>query len=282
MMSNVNKDYIDVELLNKFESIQKKFNGFDNDDITNMILKANTRKKKKIYYYLFAMSSCACLILISLIFIFNNRNVSTDIELIANTQENNIEKDNINEEDIFDVEYSMLLSSTVDIKDINVLKEMAEDIVIAKVSKIDGGINYSEVLKMYTSVNTIGEIEIVRSIKGDLKEGQIMPFIRLGGIVETSEYVKGLNEKRKRLLEEAEQNGEETMLDYKYVKEIKAGDIEIVEGKTYLMFICYDPYNERYEIFGDQYGLREYDENTNSVLNNDTNEYEKIDILNLE
>ena len=38
----------------------------------------------------------------------------------------------------------MLLSSTVDITDINVLKEMAEDIVIAKVSKIDGGTNYSE------------------------------------------------------------------------------------------------------------------------------------------
>ena len=175
----------------------------------------------------------------------------------------------------------MLLSSTVDITDINVLKEMAEDIVIAKVSKIDGGTNYNEYFKMYSSVNTIGEIEIEKSIKGELKEGQIVPFIRLGGIVETSEYVKGLNEKRKRLLEEAEQKGEETMLDYKYVKEIKSGDIEIEEGKTYLMFICYDPYNERYEIFGDQYGLREYDENTNSVLNNDTNEYEKIESLNL-
>ena len=71
------------------------------------------------------------------------------------------------------------------------------------------------------------------------------------------------------------------MLDYKYIKDIRVGDIEIEEGKTYLMFINYDPYNERYEIFGDQYGLREYDVNTKMVLNNDTGEYETIESLNL-
>ena len=280
-MNLEDKDYMDEKLLSKFKEAENSYKGFDSNDITNIISSANKRKKKKIYYYMFAISSCACLIVVFCICIFANINVSEDVNIIANVQEDNMEKSYINKDDIFNVEYSMLLSSTVDITDINVLKEMAEDIVIAKVSKIDGGINYSETFKIYSSVNTIGEIEIEKSIKGGLKEGQIVPFIRLGGIIETSEYVKGLNEKRKRLLEEAEQKGEETMLDYKYVKEIKSGDIEIEEGKTYLMFICYDPYNERYEIFGDQYGLREYDENTSSVLNNDTNEYEKIESLNL-
>ena len=280
-MNLEDKDYMDEKLLSKFKEAENSYKGFDSNDITNIISSANKRKKKKIYYYMFAISSCACLIVVFCICIFANINVSEDVNIIANVQEDNMEKSYINKDDIFNVEYSMLLSSTVDITDINVLKEMAEDILIAKVSKIDGGINYSETFKIYSSVNTIGEIEIEKSIKGGLKEGQIVPFIRLGGIIETSEYVKGLNEKRKRLLEEAEQKGEETMLDYKYVKEIKSGDIEIEEGKTYLMFICYDPYNERYEIFGDQYGLREYDENTSSVLNNDTNEYEKIESLNL-
>ena len=280
-MNLEDKDYMDEKLLSKFKEAENSYKGFDSNDITNIISSANKRKKKKIYYYMFAISSCACLIVVFCICIFANINVSEDVNIIANVQEDNMEKSYINKDDIFNVEYSMLLSSTVDITDINVLKEMAEDIVIAKVSKIDGGTNYNEYFKMYSSVNTIGEIEIEKSIKGGLKEGQIVPFIRLGGIIETSEYVKGLNEKRKRLLEEAEQKGEETMLDYKYIKEIKSGDIEIEEGKTYLMFICYDPYNERYEIFGDQYGLREYDENTNSVLNNDTNEYEKIESLNL-
>lgn len=280
-MNLEDKDYMDEKLLSKFKEAENSYKGFDSNDITDIISSANKRKKKKIYYYMFAISSCACLIVVFCICIFANINVSEDVNIIANVQEDNMEKSYINKDDIFNVEYSMLLSSTVDITDINVLKEMAEDIVIAKVSKIDGGINYNEYFKMYSSVNTIGEIEIEKSIKGGLKEGQIVPFIRLGGIIETSEYVKGLNEKRKRLLEEAEQKGEETMLDYKYVKEIKSGDIEIEEGKTYLMFICYDPYNERYEIFGDQYGLREYDENTSSVLNNDTNEYEKIESLNL-
>ena len=275
-MNLEDKDYMDEKLLSKFKEAENSYKGFDSNDITDIISSANKRKKKIIKYYMYTISSCACLIVMFCIYTLLSKNINENTKVEANIEENYI-----NEDDIFNVEYSMLLSSTVDITDINVLKEMAEDILIAKVSKIDGGTNYNEYFKMYSSVNTIGEIEIEKSIKGELKEGQIVPFIRLGGIVETSEYVKGLNEKRKRLLEEAEQKGEETMLDYKYVKEIKSGDIEIEEGKTYLMFICYDPYNKRYEIFGDQYGLREYDENTNSVLNNDTNEYEKIESLNL-
>ncbi len=200
----------------------------------------------------------------------------------ANISNNdNIKVKVIDEKDIYTMRYTMNISSTVDISDINQLKELANDIVIAKVTRIDGGINYNKALKMYSSVNTIGEIEIIESIKGELKENQVVPFIRLGGIIETSEYVKGLNEKRKRLIYEAEERGEETMLDYKYIKDIRVGDIEIEEGNIYLMFINYDPYNERYEIFGDQYGLREYDINTKMVLNNDTGEYETIESLNL-
>ena len=94
-------------------------------------------------------------------------------------------------------------------------------------------------------------------------------------------YIKNLNDKRKYLLEQAENSGQETMLDYEYVKEIEAGDIEIEEGKTYLMFICYDQYNQRYEIFGQQYGLREYESNTEMVMNNVTNEKESLSSLNL-
>ena len=186
-----------------------------------------------------------------------------------------------NDSNTYTMEYTMNLSSTVDYSDINQMKEIAEDIVIAKVTKIEGGTNYNQGLKMYGSNNTIGEIEILQSLKGDLNANDVVSFIRCGGTVETTEYVKSLNDKRKYLIKQAEKNGKETMLDYKYVKEIEIGDIEIEEGKTYLMFICYDPYNERYEIFGQQYGLREYDSNTKRVLNNDTNEYESIDSLNL-
>ena len=226
-MNLEDKDYMDEKLLSKFKEAENSYKGFDSNDITNIISSANKRKKKKIYYYTFAISSCACLIVVFCIYTLLSKNINENTKVEANIEENYI-----NEDDIFNVEYSMLLSSTVDITDINVLKEMAEDIVIAKVSKIDGGINYSETFKIYSSVNTIGEIEIVKSIKGELKEGQIVPFIRLGGIVETSEYVKGLNEKRKRLLEEAEQKGEETMLDYKYVKEIKITEEELIKTTT--------------------------------------------------
>ena len=267
------RDYIDKELSEKFIIAQNKFNSFNNNDITNMILKAQKAKRKK-FYSLYTLAACACFILIFCIGLFLNGKIDENVNVTADNT-------TINEEDIYINEYSMLFSSTVDISDINQLKELANDIVIAKVTRIDGGINYNKALKMYSSVNTIGEIEIIESIKGELKKNQVVPFIRLGGIIETSEYVKGLNEKRKRLIYEAEERGEETMLDYKYIKDIRVGDIEIEEGNIYLMFINYDPYNERYEIFGDQYGLREYDINTKMVLNNDTGEYETIESLNL-
>ena len=186
-----------------------------------------------------------------------------------------------NDSNTYTMEYTMNLSSTVDYSDINQLKNLAEDIVIAKVTSVDGGTNYSEGLEMYTSNNTIGEIQILQSLKGDLSVNDVVPFIRCGGTVETTEYIKNLNDKRKYLLEQAENSGQETMLDYKYVKEIEAGDIEIEEGKTYLMFICYDQYNQRYEIFGQQYGLREYESNTEMVMNNVTNEKESLSSLNL-
>ena len=41
------RDYIDKELSEKFIIAQNKFNSFNNNDITNMILKAKKAKRKK-------------------------------------------------------------------------------------------------------------------------------------------------------------------------------------------------------------------------------------------
>ncbi len=212
-------------------------------------------------------------------------NIDGFVSSYSNIKENDdihdVNEDDPNDKNTFTMRYTMNCSSTVDYSDINQIKNLAEYIVIAKVKSIDGGTNYSEGLGMYTSNNTIGKIEVIESLKGELKTGDIVPFIRLGGTVETTEYIKNLNDKRKYLLEQAEKNGQETMLDYKYVKEIEDGDIDIEEGKTYLMFICYDEYNQKYEIFGKQYGLREYDLSTNMVVNNTTKELENLSKLNI-
>ncbi len=276
-----NKDYIDKILTKKIKKYKNNLNGFSKFEIENMVLTAKMRKRRKLYNT-FVLSMCAVFILFLFLNIFFKNKITlnlndTDFKYTATL----IDEDKPNIENTFTMSYTMNLSATIDYSDINQIKNIAEYIIIAKVKFIDGCINYSEGLGIYTSNNTIGEIEVIKSLKGDLKVGNTLPFIRLGGTIETSEYIKGLNDKRRYLLEQAEKNGQETMLDYRYVKEIKEGDIDIEEGKTYLMFICYDEYNKRYEIFGNQYGLREYDSNTNMVLNNDTHELEDLSKLNI-
>ncbi len=161
-----------------------------------------------------------------------------------------------------------------DISDIEVLKEDAHQIVIAKVNNIDGCTNYNQKSGNYTRINTLGDIKILQVLKGDLEINSVVPFIRGGGTISYSDYQKSLSSREKKMFNENEKN-------IKYVNEKAKGDIEIEEGKTYLMFLYYDSYNERYEIMAYQYGLREYDINTQTALNNDTNQEEKLSDLGL-
>ena len=156
-----------------------------------------------------------------------------------------------------------------DISDIEVLKEDAHQIVIAKVNNIDGCTNYNQKSGNYTRINTLGDIEILQVLKGDLEVNSIVPFIRGGGTISYNDYQKGVVYGNRSKIQDT----------YEYVTEKRKGDIEIEEGKTYLMFLYYDSYNERYEIMAYQYGLREYDANTKMVLNNDTNVYQSLDSL---
>ena len=161
-----------------------------------------------------------------------------------------------------------------DISDIEVLKEDAHQIVIAKVSNIDGCTNYNQKSGNYTRINTLGNIEILQVLKGDLEVNSVIPFIRGGGTISYKDYQKSLNSREKKMLNKNEKN-------IKYVNEKAKGDIDIEEGKTYLMFLYYDSYNDRYEIMAYQYGLREYNVNTQTALNNDTKQEEKISDLGL-
>ena len=161
-----------------------------------------------------------------------------------------------------------------DISDINVLKEDAHQIVIAKVDKIEGCTNYNEKTGNYTRINTLGNIEVLQVLKGDLTTGTKVPFIRGGGTISYKEYEKSFSLKEKKAIAEKKYN-------FEYVNQKANGDIDIEEGKTYLMFLYYDDINERYEIMAYQYGLREYDINTKQVMDNDTKQMKKIHELGL-
>ena len=167
-------------------------------------------------------------------------------------------------------EYDIL----VDISDINVLKNLVDQIVIAKVDKIEGCTNYSEGLGMYTRINTLGNIEILQVLKGNINVDAKVPFIRGGGTISYNDYEKGVSEKDKQKLKNSDSN-------YELVKEKAKDDIDIEEGKIYLMFLHYDIYNQRYEIVANQYGLREYDINSGLVTDNSTSKRQTISELGL-
>jgi hypothetical protein len=226
-----------------------------------MIIRVKKIKKIRLYRNI-AFSACTLIIAILVITLMLNKNISdsNNIKITANDKENNevLEK-------TFIVNYDT--DELIDLSDTEVLKNTAEQIIIGKISNIDGCTNYSEGLNMYTRINTLGDIEVLQVLKGNLSVGDKIPFIRGGGTLTYSEYEKGI----------IYGNRDKVPDTYGYVKEMVNGDIEVEEGKTYLMFLYYDVYNQRYEIIANQYGLREYNLNTEKVMNNITKEWENLE-----
>ena len=160
------------------------------------------------------------------------------------------------------------------ISDPKVLRELVDAVVIARISKIEGGNNYNPLEKVYTLITTIGQMEDKQVIAGDLKPGTL-PFIRDGGMISAFEYEKGLQDEDPAKKTLAKMSTEEKK--NKYVKDFLNDDIELEAGKTYLCYIAYNKDYQRYSIGGYQYGTREYDEKTNTFKNNETGEWEKLD-----
>ena len=185
--------------------------------------------------------------------------------------------------------YSMPASASlaVDISNPDVLSSMCDGVVLATVDSIDGSNNYSEVSGEYVFPYTYGRITILESYKGDFPIGESVEFYRLGGTISIDQYHAGLSEGE---LEKLSSLGENSMLNKsQWVQRTISGDIEVEEGKTYLMYInpesAYYGKPNTYAIVGLQGGLREVQNvNTNKarsasdlkVLNNFTNQWEDI------
>lgn len=156
------------------------------------------------------------------------------------------------------------------------LEERSDLIIIGKIKKIDGAINYNAAKKQYIMTSTIGTIKIKNIIKGNniVSKNDEINFARLGGTISIAEYEKSLEPRQivrqglDKLTEEEKRNS--------YIKVSISEDIEPQESKDYLIYLKYDADLDRYAIIGMEYGLKEYNENKKLVKNNSTNKWEAI------
>ena len=138
----------------------------------------------------------------------------------------------------------------------NVRNDHAKDIVIAKISKINGATNVSKKGEG-TIIATNGELEILDVLKGDIKDKKVK-FSRAGGRMLYSEYLKGNKAAREKLKDNPEMDKYSKEEKNKiYIEEYKDGDIKLEEGKTYLIYMNFDKEENSYLVDLFEYGARE-------------------------
>ena len=138
----------------------------------------------------------------------------------------------------------------------NVRNDHVKDIVIAKVSKINGATNVSKKGEE-TIIATNGELEILDVLKGDIKDKKVK-FSRAGGKMLYSEYLKGNKALREKVKDNPEMDRYSKEEKNKmYIEEYKDGDIKLEEGKTYLIYMNFDKEENSYLVDLFEYGSRE-------------------------
>ena len=144
-----------------------------------------------------------------------------------------------------------------DISKKEIRRKLSDNIVIAKVSKINGARNVDPKTGEETLIMTEGELEILDVLKGDIKDKNIK-FRRVGGRMNYAEYLKGSPIKREKLKNNPEMDiyskeEKEKMM----IEECANEDIKLEEGKTYLMYLKYNKELGTNLVKFYQYGTRE-------------------------
>lgn len=161
-------------------------------------------------------------------------------------------------------------------------KDYEEGIILAKVEDLyytnwdkDNNENYH-----YVPTRTIASIKIEKVISESIDLNDLKEIKIKGGILEYEQYMKfwentnldftsdKFTEEYNKLVEE----GKEKI----YVSSFSKNDTKLEKGKTYLMYVHKKECGDYWVESNNSY-LREYDEKTDSVLNNETREYEKLE-----
>lgn len=181
-------------------------------------------------------------------------------------------------------EDAYLIASFIDLaynnSDPQVMAERSDSVAIVKVRSLDGVSNYGNGVQQYVHPYTYGQMEVIQTLKGDIKEGETVKFSRLGGTMPFDEYLEGLSETERTKVSALNSDRKDVKLTFE-------GDVDIEAGKTYLVYLMNSTvhYAEpgAYEIIGFEGGLREiqttssYSVNSDlKVLNNFTGEWENL------
>jgi hypothetical protein len=146
-------------------------------------------------------------------------------------------------------------------------------VVTADIIRVDGCDTYNASADRYGEIYTYGQMRIRECYMGELTPGSEVTFVRAGGNVPWDLYEKSLYETEK------EKISKEISEIPEYVSYRHTDDIDVEEGKTYLMFLWQSdmPAIEgSLAINGYQGGLREYNSETGMVLNNISGEWEEL------
>ena len=256
-------------------------------DIKSVMYKKILNRKNN---YLKYVASIVIFLVVILSVIFVNikyNKLNTDENVNNDVQVDNLYGViNVNKENNNALSYRYDIDTT-DLK--TIFSSLDYDVVIAKVESISytnydtkyytqGGQDF--VKEDYVPVRTIANVKIIKNIRGDFKVDETLTVKANGGILEYNQYMRYWDYYNMRPLDIDRIEKEYT--DYinagkeeVYISEFGENDIRLEEGKTYMMFIRKMAENEYFTNLSKNL-LREYDENTGMILNNDTKEYQDI------
>lgn len=276
---------LDLLLKEKINQIQvpKKVD----KDIKSVMYKKILNRKNNYLKYV-ASIVIFLVVILSVIFVDIKYNkLNTDENVNNDVQVDNLYGViNVNKENNNALSYRYDIDTT-DLK--TIFSSLDYDVVIAKVESISytnydtkyytqGGQEY--IKEDYVPVRTIANVKIIKNIRGDFKVDETLTVKANGGILEYNQYMRYWNYYNMKPLDIDRIEKEYT--DYinagkeeVYISEFGENDIRLEEGKTYMMFIRKMAGNEYFTNLSKNL-LREYDENTGMILNNDTKEYQDI------
>lgn len=163
--------------------------------------------------------------------------------------------------------------------------EISDAVTIASIISLDGAdTKYNQSIGY-----TYGKLVINNTIYGNIIQGEVINYMKPGGIMSLDEYdryqIDKMREKHQTLREDAGIDGSKIYQYFHY-----QNDPRIEEGKTYLCYLKYIEKLGKYEIIGLGNGFREVnipksnivsdkklDLSLYKILNNNTGKYESLE-----
>ncbi len=162
--------------------------------------------------------------------------------------------------------------------------KISDNIVLASIMSVD----YADAKLNTVTGSTYGKMVINNVLKGNIKEGEIVEYVKDGAILTLEEWESNLPYEAKQKHEEMRNKSgvDASKIYYNFRFE---NDPEVDEGKTYLCYLKYNDSIRKYEIIGLGNGFREINISKSKkvsskrmatkqlkIKNNETGEYESL------